>query len=101
MSFWAKISSFFERKTVEKADSITDKVNKEAKAIEKLLTESKEAVKARETKQTKPVRARTKTGKFVADDKSTEDVNEAWVGGKAPKKTSNKKPKVIRKKKSR
>tara|TARA_A100001515_G_scaffold104895_2_gene85610 strand:+ start:1822 stop:2073 length:252 start_codon:yes stop_codon:yes gene_type:complete len=34
----------------------------------------------------KPQRARTKKGTFVADDKSTPDVNEAWVGGKAPKK---------------
>ena len=34
----------------------------------------------------KPVRARTEEGKFVADDKSTPDVNEAYVGGKAPKK---------------
>ena len=34
----------------------------------------------------KTVRARTEEGKFVADDKSTPNVNEAWVGGKAPKK---------------
>ena len=34
----------------------------------------------------KPKRARTKMGRFVADDKSTKDVNEAWEGGKAPKK---------------
>jgi len=101
MSFWEKLSSFFEKKTVEKAESITDKVNKEAKAIEKLLNESKEAIKARETKNKKPVRARTKTGQFVADDESTEEVNEAWVGGKAPKKPSKTKPKVIRRKKSR
>ena len=33
-----------------------------------------------------PERARNKKGKFVADDKSTEDYNEAWVGGEAPKK---------------
>ena len=32
----------------------------------------------------KPKRARTK-GKYRADDKSTPNVNEAWVGGKAPK----------------
>ena len=32
----------------------------------------------------KPKRARTK-GRYRADDKSTKDVNEAWVGGKAPK----------------
>ena len=35
----------------------------------------------------KPKRARTKSGKQKADDKSTKDVNEAWVGGKAPKKS--------------
>ena len=33
----------------------------------------------------KPKRARTKGGKYKADDKSTKDFNEAWVGGKAPK----------------
>jgi hypothetical protein len=38
-----------------------------------------------------PTRARTKTGKFVADDPSTPDVNEAWKGGKAPKKKSKSK----------
>ena len=32
----------------------------------------------------KPKRARTAKGKYKADDKSTKDVNEAWVGGKAP-----------------
>ena len=35
------------------------------------------------------VRARTKKGKFVADDKSTPDVNEAWTT-KRVKKTSKK-----------
>ena len=49
------------------------------------------------------VRARTEEGKFVADDKSTPDVNEAWVGGKAPKSTykkpKQKKTKVTRVKK--
>ena len=33
----------------------------------------------------KPKRARGKKGKFLADDKSTAYTNEAWVGGKAPK----------------
>ena len=31
-------------------------------------------------------RARTKRGRYKGDNKSTPDVNEAWVGGKAPKK---------------
>tara|TARA_Y100000361_G_scaffold122405_1_gene114638 strand:- start:31 stop:246 length:216 start_codon:yes stop_codon:yes gene_type:complete len=38
----------------------------------------------------KPKRARGKKGKFLADDKSTKDFNEAWVGGKAPKKKRKK-----------
>ena len=32
-----------------------------------------------------PKRARNKKGQLKADDKSTPNVNEAWVGGKAPK----------------
>ena len=32
----------------------------------------------------KPKRARTKKGTYRADDKSTPDINEAYVGGKAP-----------------
>ena len=34
-------------------------------------------------REEKPKRARTK-GRYRADDKKTKDVNEAWVGGKAP-----------------
>jgi hypothetical protein len=37
-----------------------------------------------------PTRARTSKGKFVADDPTTPQ-NEAWEGGKAPKKTATKK----------
>ena len=33
-----------------------------------------------------PKRARTEKGTYQADDKSTPDVNEAYVGGKSPKK---------------
>ena len=40
----------------------------------------------KEATKTKPKRARTKKGTYRADDKSTKDVNEAWVGGKAPNK---------------
>tara|TARA_R100000008_G_scaffold62137_1_gene39429 strand:+ start:369 stop:572 length:204 start_codon:yes stop_codon:yes gene_type:complete len=32
----------------------------------------------------KPKRARTKTGRYRADDKLTKGFNEAWVGGKSP-----------------
>jgi hypothetical protein len=102
MSFWEKISSFFERKTIEKANKVTDKVTNQAKQIEELLAESRGAVKAEPVKTNKKVvRARTKKGTYKADDKSTPDVNEAWVGGKAPTKSSKKKPKITRRKKSR
>jgi hypothetical protein len=37
----------------------------------------------------KPKRARAK-GRYKADDKSTPHHNEAWIGGKAPKKKKNK-----------
>ncbi len=43
-----------------------------------------------EEKEEKPKRARGKKGRYKADDKSTKDVNEAWVGGKAPKKKRRK-----------
>ena len=39
---------------------------------------------------TKPKRARTKKGTYRADDKSTKDINEAWEGGKSPKKRRKK-----------
>ena len=41
----------------------------------------------------RPKRARGKKGKFLADDKSTAYTNEAWVGGKAPKKKAKRKTK--------
>ena len=34
----------------------------------------------------KPKRARGAKGRYKGDDKSTPHINEAWVGGKAPKK---------------
>ena len=36
-----------------------------------------------------PKRDRDKDGKFIADDPSTPDYNEAWVGGKAPENKEN------------
>ena len=40
------------------------------------------------TKEVK--RARTKRGRYKGDDKSTDTYNEAWVGGKAPKRKRKK-----------
>ena len=39
----------------------------------------------------KPKRARGKKGRYLADDPTTKDYNEAYVGGKAPKKKGKKK----------
>jgi len=38
----------------------------------------------------KPKRARGKKGRYKGDDLSTKDFNEAWVGGKAPKRKRKK-----------
>tara|TARA_Y100001963_G_scaffold152164_1_gene236430 strand:+ start:1429 stop:1647 length:219 start_codon:yes stop_codon:yes gene_type:complete len=43
-------------------------------------------VKFKHAMTKKPKRARTKDGRYRGDDKSTKEFNEAWVGGKAPKK---------------
>ena len=51
------------------------------KWLEKLVGVNEPLVLNKEYK-----RARTKRGRYKGDDKSTKDVNEAWVGGKAPKK---------------
>jgi len=40
---------------------------------------------------TEPVRARNTKGHYQSDDESTPDVNEAYVGGVAPKAVTNKK----------
>ena len=53
------------------------------------------AVTSKAVAEKKPVRSRTVKGRYVADDLTTEDYNEAWVGGKAPMKN---KPTITRKK---
>ena len=87
-SWWKKALRFFlplpkeELKTVIKED-ILEKAIKEAevslKKFDKVVT--KEYKRARGTK-----------GRYKTDDKSTANINEAWVGGKAPKKKASKKP---------
>ena len=47
-----------------------------------------------EIKKAAPKRARDAKGKLKADDPSTPDVNEAWEGGKAPKKRGRPKKNV-------
>ena len=90
MSFWNKLKGFLGLPTQESTEvTKVKKLLKEAEiidaAIEEATVELKPLDKA-EVITAKPKRARTKKGRYVADDKSTPDVNEAWVGGKAPKK---------------
>ena len=54
------------------------------------INEILEIIWGSDKEEEKPKRARTKKGRYKADDKSTKDINEAWVGGKAPKKKRKK-----------
>ena len=64
------------------------------KWLEKVIGTSEEPLVL--TKEYK--RARTKRGRYKGDDKSTADYNEAWVGGKAPKKNKKRVYKIKGKK---
>ena len=56
------------------------------------LKRSTNCCKANKTSSpSKPKRARGKKGKYLADDPTTPNKNEAWEGGKAPKKRAKKK----------
>ena len=54
-----------------------------------VINDMVEVITGERPEEPKPKRARTK-GRYKADDKSTPNVNEAWVGGKAPKKRKKK-----------
>lgn len=69
--------------------SLMDGFIKNGFAIEVKIDSVEEKVKVKA--KVKPKRARNDKGQLVGDDPSTPDVNEAWEGGKAPKKTTKKK----------
>lgn len=50
------------------------------------MTKIKEDPRVFHRVEADPKRARNEKGHLVADDPSTPEVNEAWEGGKAPKK---------------
>ena len=52
-------------------------------------------------REEKPKRARTKKGRYKADDPTTKDYNEAYVGGKAPKELLGLKKKKTKRKTKR
>ena len=51
------------------------------------LARDTKTVQPTETKQATPERARNADGTLIGDDPTTPDVNEAWKGGKSPKKS--------------
>ena len=88
MGWWSKFLTFITPPPVKVDEVAKAKVVKAA--VEDATVELKPFKEAPVTKG-KPKRARTKKGTYIADDKSTPDVNEAWMGGKAPKKKGKKK----------
>ena len=97
MEYWSKLvrtiseTLFPDRKSEREKAEKTKILEDAAKQGEVKLRKFEDApvIKA------KPKRARGVKGRYKADDKSTTDINEAWVGGKAPKK----KKKATKKKK--
>mgnify|MGYP003132435316 CR=1 FL=1 len=100
MGFWTALKSIFGGKSEK--EKVLDEAMQEAQ-VELDKFEPKKGFKPVEMniEKTKPKRARTKKGRYVKDDKSTPNINEAWIGGKAPKKTTKKKKKVGRPKKKK
>lgn len=79
-------------KSIEKESN--EKLPVRNPVVEKTVVETTNTEVSATTAETskpevKPKRAKRK-GRFVADDPTTPDVNEAWVGGKAPAKTKTK-----------
>lgn len=101
-SWWTKVVRFFTPLPKEELqpkkgakEEVLEKAIKDAEVVLKKFDDELKAGKIYEAVKEAPKRARTKKGTYKADDKSTPDVNEAWVGGKAPKKkASAKKPKA-------
>ena len=57
--------------------------------LKKIISNEEELVLDKKRKP-KPKRARTRRGRYKGDKKSTKNYNEAWVGGKAPKRRRKK-----------
>ena len=72
-------------KLTEESDDV-DKPTKEAVGVNPFVFAEVTKIPKNGMTPVKPKRARTKKGKYKADDKSTPNINEAWVGGKSPKK---------------
>jgi hypothetical protein len=78
-------------KKEDKSEEFLPKDIVEGIKLDKFKTKNKEVIELEVVTEAK--RARNKKGQYVGDDKSTESTNEAWVGGKAPKKKGKPKKK--------
>ena len=83
MGFWTALKSIFGGKSEK--DKVLDEAMQEAQ-VELDKFEPKKGFKPveMELSKTKAKRARTKKGRYVKDDKSTPNVNEAYEDGKTP-----------------
>ena len=100
MSFWKTIVNFFNK--ADESEKILDEAMKEAEiTLDKFEANEFKPVPM-SLKPTSLKRARNKKGQYEEDDESTPDINEAWVGGKAPtKKLHLKKGKLSRNKRKK
>ena len=86
MSIWKTVSNSNFIKFLKWAVAKPAPKKKEKKKVSGVVRKEKDEKWRKDTVWEKPKRARTVKGRYKGDDKSTPDVNEAWMGGKAPKK---------------
>ena len=86
MSIWKTVSNSNFIKFLKWAVAKPAPKKEEKKKVSGVIRNKKEEKWRKDTVWEKPKRARTVKGRYKGDDKSTPDVNEAWMGGKAPKK---------------
>ena len=79
-------------KLTEESDDV-DKPTKEVVGVNPFVIAEITKIPKNSMTPVKPKRARTAKGRYKGDDKLTDDINEAWVGGKAPKKKAKRKTK--------
>tara|TARA_R100000656_G_scaffold37571_2_gene31709 strand:+ start:541 stop:882 length:342 start_codon:yes stop_codon:yes gene_type:complete len=91
-------SPYDQAKEIIQKQKVVEEMTKKAEEESEVTLEKFDVETATPKPQAKPKRARTVKGRYKGDDKSTTDVNEAWVGGKAPKKPRAKKTQVKKKK---
>ena len=87
-----KDKSWNEKTELERFETLVDEfwelVFGTVRRPEKKFEGMMRAATPEEKRMVKPKRARGSKGRYKCDDLATKDFNEAWVGGKAPKKKS-------------